>query len=140
MKPPHPSPPLGRIGACRRTIEAAEKLERDKATSSVRTRLRIILGELEATQGRREQASKYWQDAVALARETNDRVAHFKAEFRLFKFAVESGNASVLNALGRRLSRMAPWVPVAEPEIAEFRSLYAKHRKPKQRGVATTQP
>ena len=130
---------LERVGACRRTIQAAEKLERSKSTSSVRPRLRILLGDLESTQGHERQATTLWQEAISLARETSDRVALFKAEYRLFAAAVEARNSTVLNALGRRLSRMVPWIPTAEPEVAKFRELYALHRKPKQRGVAGSQ-
>jgi tetratricopeptide (TPR) repeat protein len=130
---------VGRIGATRRTIQAAEKLEHLKPTSSVRPRLRILLGEVEALQGHRDKASAHWHTAITMAKETNDRVAHFNAEFRLFKLAVESGNHAVLNSLGRRLSRMAPWIPTAEPEVEQFHALYSRHRKPKQRGVANPQ-
>jgi tetratricopeptide (TPR) repeat protein len=128
----------GRLGAARRAIQSAQKLEREFGISRA-ARIEYQLGELEFAEGRSAKASSRWLAAVELAKENSDRYIHFKAEFRLFKLAVRNGNATVLNALGRRLSRLAPWMAPTEPDVAEFRELYARHRKPKQRGVARAQ-
>jgi hypothetical protein len=98
-----------------------------------------MLGELELAEGRQKAASAHWLKAVEIARENSDRYVQFKADFQLFRLAIENRNATVLNSLGRRLSRLVPWIRSSEPDVAEFRRLYALHRKPKQRGVAHTQ-
>jgi tetratricopeptide (TPR) repeat protein len=128
-----------RWGAARRAIQSAQKLERELGTSRA-ARVHFLLGEIELAEGRPDKATSHWLKAVEIARENTDRYVQFKAEFQLFKRAIASKNATVLNALGRRLNRLAPWISSSEPDVAEFRNLYATHRKPKQRGVAASQP
>ena len=130
---------LGRFGASRRAIEAATRIERKLGISRCSARLEIVSGELAMKEAKPELALSHWHEAVRLAKSQNDRIAQFKAEFLLFQHAVETKNETVLNALGRRLSRLAPWIPNSEPEVEAFASLYAKNRKPKQRGVARSQ-
>jgi tetratricopeptide (TPR) repeat protein len=129
---------IGRLGAARRSIRAAERLEQELGTSRA-ARIEFMLGELELAEGRQKAASAHWLKAVEIARENSDRYVQFKADFQLFRLAIENRNATVLNSLGRRLSRLVPWIRSSEPDVAEFRRLYALHRKPKQRGVAHTQ-
>ena len=129
---------VGRFGAARRAIQSAQKLEKEIGTSRA-ARIEFMLGELELSEGRVTQASAHWLKSVEVAKENSDRYVQFKAEFQLFKLAIRNGNSTILNALGRRLNRLAPWIRASEPDVAEFRELYARHRKPKQRGVAASQ-
>jgi tetratricopeptide (TPR) repeat protein len=131
---------LRRYKAARRALGAAERLATELDANAIRARSRILLGEIEALDGNTRKASTLWHDAIELARRIRDTVVHFKAEFQLFKLSIAQGNLTVTNSLGRRLSRMTPWISRSEPEIAEFLRLYAVHRKPKQRGVANVQP
>jgi tetratricopeptide (TPR) repeat protein len=130
---------LGRISAARRAIQSAERLASDLNADAVRSRSRILLGEIEVLNGDQPKAAALWHDALEIARRSHDSVVHFKAEFQLFKLAVMQRNNTVTNALGRRLERMSPWIAPTEPEVAEFRALYLIHRKPKQRSVAARQ-
>ena len=129
-----------RYKAARTALGAADRLATELGADAVRSRSRILLGEIEALEGRSKKASELWRDAIEIARRTRDTVVHFKAEFQLFKLSIEQGNLTAANALGRRLNRMTPWISRSEPEVAEFARLFSIHRKPKQRGVAWPQP
>ena len=128
-----------RYKAARRALYAAERLATELNANGIRARSRILWGEIEALEGNHKKASEVWHDALEIARRTHDTVVHFKAEFQLFKLAIEQRNLSAANALGRRLNRMSPWISKSEPEIGEFLRLFAVHRKPKQRGIAGPQ-
>jgi tetratricopeptide (TPR) repeat protein len=128
-----------RYKAARRALSAADRLARELQADSIRARVRILLGEIESIEAHHDKASALWHEAVDIARRTHDSVVHFKAEFQLFKLAIAQDNATIVNALGRRLDRMTPWISRSEPEVSEFRQLYAIHRKPKQRSVAARQ-
>jgi tetratricopeptide (TPR) repeat protein len=130
---------LGRMKAARRALGAADRLATKVSANSTRARSRILLGEIEFAEKNLVRASSLWHEALEIARQTHDSVVHFKAEYQLFKLAITQGNKTVVNALGRRLERMAPWISPSEPEVGEFRRLYAIHRKPKQRSVARVQ-
>jgi tetratricopeptide (TPR) repeat protein len=128
----------GRFGAARRAIRSAQKLEAELGTSRA-ARIELVLGEIELAEGKPKRAVEHLLRAVETARSNMDRYVQFKAEFLLFKNAIANRNSTVLNALGRRLSRIGAWVPASDPDLTEFRKLYALHRKPKQRGVAASQ-
>jgi tetratricopeptide (TPR) repeat protein len=130
---------LRRLQAARRALRSADRLATEIGADAIRSRSRILLGEIELIEQKPAKASLLWHEALDIARRTHDSVVHFKAEFQLFKLAVIQGNKTVVNALGRRLERMAPWIAPNEPEVGEFRQLYAVHRKPKQRTVARSQ-
>ncbi|HEX4824572.1 MAG TPA: helix-turn-helix transcriptional regulator [Candidatus Polarisedimenticolaceae bacterium] len=130
---------LRRFQAARRALRSADRLAATLDADSIRSRSRILLGEIELLENRPARASALWHEALEIARTTRDAVVHFKAEFQLFKLAIEHDNKTVLYALGRRLDRMAPWISPSEPEVPEFKRLYAIHRKPKQRSVAGSQ-
>lgn len=129
-----------RFTAARRALGAADRLATEFGADALRARSRILLGEIEALQGSAKKATTLWHDAIEIARRTHDTVVHFKAEFQLFKLWIDQGNLTAANSLGRRLNRMTPWISRSEPEVVEFLRLFAIHRKPKQRGVATQQP
>lgn len=128
-----------RFKAARRALASADRLAAELQADSIRARSRILLGEIELLDGNQSKASSLWHEALDIARRTHDSVVHFKAEFQLFKLAVDAGNRTLVNALGRRLERMTPWISPSESEVSEFRRLYAVHRKPKQRSVASLQ-
>ena len=131
---------MRRYKAARTALGAADRLATELGADAVRSRSRVLLGEIEALEGHSKKASALWHDAIEIARRTRDTVVHFKAEFQLFKLSIEQGNLTAANALGRRLNRMTPWISRSEPEVAEFARLFSIHRKPKQRGVARPQP
>jgi hypothetical protein len=128
-----------RYKAARRALGAADRLAARLGADGIRARNRILLGELEALDGNTKLASDHWHDAIEISRRTQDSVVRFKAEFQLFKLAIDQRNMTAAQALGRRLSRMTPWISKSEPEVGEFLELFAIHRKPKQRGVARPQ-
>ena len=129
-----------RFKAARRALGAADRLATELGADALRSRSRVLLGEIELLEGHSKKASTLWHDAIEIARRTHDTVVHFKAEFQLFKLSIDQGNLTAANALGRRLNRMTPWISRSEPEVAEFLRLFAIHRKPRQRGVAKLQP
>jgi tetratricopeptide (TPR) repeat protein len=128
-----------RFKAAARASMTANKLASKIGADAVRSRSRLMLGDLAALDGDLKRASALWHDALEIARRTRESVVIFDAEFRLFKLSIQQANPTVTQALGRRLNRMTPWIPHGEAEIEEFLRLYAIHRKPKQRGVAGAQ-
>jgi hypothetical protein len=122
-----------------RPAAAASDAAKKSGADAIRARSRVLLGEIEVVEGNAKKASELWHDAIEIARRNHDTVVHFKAEFQLFKLSIAQDNMTAVNALGRRLTRMAPWISRSEPEVSEFLRLFAIHRKPKQRGVAAAQ-
>ena len=114
---------LERYRAARSSLNAAENIARPLEQRRALALGRILLGEIEALEHRPQLAKKCWKEAVAIARELNDKVLRFKAEFLLFKQAREDGNAAVARALGRRLLRLSPWLPCNVPELSEFKRI-----------------
>lgn len=114
---------LRRYRASRRSLEAAERIARPQGMKRVLALGRILLGEIEVIEDRLRLATTYWKEAVSLAKDLNDKVLRFKAEFLLFKQAREEGNAAVARALGRRLLRLSAWLPHNVPELTEFKRI-----------------
>jgi tetratricopeptide (TPR) repeat protein len=129
----------GRLGASRRSLGVAYRIATDASVDGIRARVQILLGEIEATEGRQQKARGLWLEALEIAKKAHDRVACFKAEFQLFKNALDSGNATAAGAYGRRLNRLWPWIPPDEPEVSEFRALWLQHRPGRRRRVAGSQ-
>ena len=81
-------------------------------------------------------------DTIEIARRTHDTVGAFqRRSFSSFQWRLDrAGAPDGRQRLGRRLNRMmTPWISGSEPEVVEFRRLFAIHRKLKQRGVAKPQ-
>jgi tetratricopeptide (TPR) repeat protein len=129
-----------RFGAARRALEVAFRIATASGNEGTRSRSKILLGEIEALQGRRSKAVSLWHDALDIAKKAHDRVAAFKAEFQLFKSALDEGHATAANAFGRRLNRLWPWIPLGEVEVGQFRELWSRHRPKRKRGFARAQP
>jgi len=127
----------GRVKAARKAAVAAERLATSLGLDSTRARARVLLGQIEAKAGNSKKAASLWLDAITIARKTRDSVVQFNAEYELYKMAIENGHLTAAHALGKRLNRMTPWVSHGETHAEAFLKLYAVHRKPKQRGVAT---
>jgi transcriptional regulator with XRE-family HTH domain len=122
-----------RFRAARTAALAAERLATQVGAQSTRARSRILLGQIEAHEGRTKKAMALWNDAADIARGTRDSVAQFNAELELYKLSIARGHLVAANALGKRLNRMTPWISHSEAAVPEFLRLYAIHRKPKQR-------
>jgi len=83
----------------------------------------ILLGLLDERENRTARAGQRWREAVLTAKAVNDKSLRFRAEFYLFRQALQSNNAPAARAMRRRLSRLAPWLPTRVEELAEFRRL-----------------
>jgi tetratricopeptide (TPR) repeat protein len=128
----------GRVGAARRAISSADRIASSVDHQGVRSRVRILLGEIEAGIGKHERAADLWRDAIAIARRINDKTLHFKAEFRLYEQAVSLGRDSIAAAFERRLLKLASWIPPHVEELRAFKTLSeARPRSP--RSVARAQ-
>jgi hypothetical protein len=67
-----------------------------------------------------------------------DHELKFRAEFRLYRRALEDHNLDVAEPLARRLRKLSPWVPSEIEELKAFRTLYTPPRA-KRRHVARSQ-
>ena len=84
---------------------------------------KILMGEIDAIEHRETLAAKRWREAADIARELDDKVIRFKAEYFLYKQAQQTGNDPVARSLQRRLRKLAHWVPDDTPELLDFKSL-----------------
>ncbi|HEX6851775.1 MAG TPA: helix-turn-helix transcriptional regulator, partial [Candidatus Polarisedimenticolaceae bacterium] len=97
---------LGRTGAGRRAMAAAERIASKLDLHDVRVRIRLSLGEFDFREQKFESAIGYWQDAARLARESRDRTLLFMAEHRLMKQAIAEGRRNYAQSLARHLQRL----------------------------------
>jgi tetratricopeptide (TPR) repeat protein len=128
-----------RLGAARRAVDVAFRLATQTGSDGTRARMRILLGEIESLGGQKERAVPLWLEALEIAKRSHDRVAAFKAEFQLFKHALDEGHTTAANSFGRRLNRLWPWIQPGEDEVGQFRQLWVAHRPRRGRRVATSQ-
>ncbi len=130
---------LEKLSSARRAITSAKRLARRQGLNRTLAFLQVLLGEIEELENKPKQASARWREAALLAKKNNDRPLRFRAELLLFRQALSVGNEAAARAVERRLLRLAPWVPEAAEELAEFRRLRSE-RTPRARRVATAQP
>jgi len=113
----------GRIGAARRCLLSAERIASRHDAQRQRILCRILLGEIEAKEGNQQKALRLWREAVQMAKDTHDHVLRFKAEFQLYKHALNSNDRATADSLARILERRSTWVPHDVEELDEFRVL-----------------
>ena len=114
---------LNRYRAARSAIYAAQRIMAPLNQDRSLALGKILLGEIEALEDRTRAAEKHWRDAVAIAKNLNDRTLRFKAEFQLYKLASDEGNQPVARAIQRRLLKLSPWLPADTPELSEFKHM-----------------
>lgn len=130
---------LGRFGAAKRALGAAERIASRLDMRDSRVRIRISLGEVALKEGNRELAASLWFEAANIARQTRDKTLLFMSEYRLLQLAVDDGRRSYAQSLARRLHRLTPWILPSTDELANFRTLAAEHgllARRRRRGVA----
>jgi tetratricopeptide (TPR) repeat protein len=114
---------LGRLRAAKRAVVVAEKLATRFEQPRARALSRILMGEIDLAEDKDDLAVRRWREAAAIAKQLDDKELRFKAEYFLFKQAQQSGNRPVARSLGRRLRKLAQWVPEDTPELSDFRHL-----------------
>jgi transcriptional regulator with XRE-family HTH domain len=87
----------------------------------------LFLGQLDVHAGRRDDAVRRWRRAAAGAVELHNQRLAFAAEFFVYRSALDSGYAALARAAQRRLERLAPWVPMHLPLLAQFRETAEAH-------------
>jgi tetratricopeptide (TPR) repeat protein len=112
-----------RLRTAKRALAAAERLGLKHHAHRSRMLTRILLGEIALKEGREETAVGLWREAIRMAKATNDHVSRFKAEFQLYKHAVESGDSNTAASLSRLLTRRSNWIPRNVEELGEFKAL-----------------
>jgi tetratricopeptide (TPR) repeat protein len=112
-----------RLGAAKRSLSAAERISIDHDLQHVRALARILLGEIAAKEGRAARAVSLWRQAIDVARSLHDTEIRFKAEFQLYKHAVEIGDASTASSMYRLLVRRSTRVSDHVEELKQFRLL-----------------
>jgi tetratricopeptide (TPR) repeat protein len=131
---------MKRVSSAKRALFAAERVARSHQMERTLAFLRILLGEIEETENRSEQAAAHWREAASMGKKNHDRLLRFKAEVLLYRQALRSGNSAPARAIERRLRKLSPWIPEGAPEFLEFKQLMAGNRAPSTRRVAATQP
>jgi tetratricopeptide (TPR) repeat protein len=129
---------LNRHAAARRALLASQKIAAPLGQLRTLAHIELTLGDLQKEKAAPDQARAHWRNGLRTAHELRDHGLKFKAEFRLFKQALEDRDASIAEPLARRLRKLAPWVPSDSEELKEFRALYTPPRA-KPRLVARTQ-
>lgn len=133
---------LKRNSAARRALSAAKAIAEPLGQQRTLAHIELTLGDLLKQSDMTDQARIHWRNGLRTAHELRDQGLKFKAEFRLFKQALEDNDASIAEPLARRLRKLLPWVPSDAEELKEFRALYHPPRaKPRivaraQRGTA----
>ena len=130
---------LHRPKAARRALAASERLATSLGATRTRALVRIVLGEIEEADGRRMEATRQWREALDMAKHIRDKIVQFKAEFFLFRQALRQGEDAVAGAIGRRLSRLAAWIPSDVEELPEFKELTNRRPTKRRRRVPASQ-
>ena len=113
----------GRLRAARRALAASERLAEPIKQHRALALGRILLGVIESLEHHDELATLRWREAARIARQLDDKVLRFKAEYYLFRQAHQRGDQPVARALHRRLRKLSHWVPDETPELADFNVL-----------------
>ncbi len=129
---------LGRHSAARRALAAAQDIAEPLGQQRTLALVQLTLGDLLRRLNNQQQAQTHWRAGLRIAHELRDYGLKFKAEFRLFKQAVENHDDTVSQPLARRLRKLLPWVPADAVELREFRALYQPPRA-RPRRVAPAQ-
>lgn len=137
---------MGSYGASRRAALAAAKLCDSLDMRRSWALSQILLGELDELDGTLDVAMRRWKEAAQVARDLNDRQLRFKAEFVLFRRALNASELPVARAIHRRLRRLVPWVPRDTEEVEDFNRLVAsagnrlswKPHKPDDQSIVTS--
>jgi tetratricopeptide (TPR) repeat protein len=109
--------------SAQRALAAAERLALSVHDTRTRVLIRVLGGELSEAEGLHSEATRRWHEALELARSLNDKILQFKAEFYLYRHALRREEEATARALGRRLLRLAAWIPADLEELAQFREL-----------------
>lgn len=130
-----------RYTAARRALLSADRLAGPLGQNRIRALVRILLGEVEELNSKPVAAAQHWREAASIAKDMNDRIIKFRAEYFLYKQARSQGHALEAKAIEKRLNRVAPWIPREVAELGEFHQLVALAAlAAKRKKVAQLQP
>ena len=119
---------MRRYSAARRALAAAQEIASALGQQRTLAHIQLTLGDLAAANGQGSHATSHWRNGLKLANELRDHELKFRAEFRLFKKALDEGDVAVAEPLARRLRKLSPWVPAESEELKHFRILYSPPR------------
>ena len=114
---------VGRLRSSKRALAAAERIAVAHDLLRDRALARVLSGEIAIREDEPSKALLLWREAIDIARKLHDPVVRFKAEFQLYKHAVDSGDTSSASSMKRLLRRRASWVPDNLEELREFKRL-----------------
>lgn len=130
---------LGRYKSARRALAASERIAAPLHQDRTRALIRIKLGEIEELEGKPQEAAQHWREAANMARQRNDRVVRFQAEYYLYRQALNVGDGMTARAIGRRLLRTSAWIREDIEELDAFRKLNAAHETYPRKRVPSSQ-
>jgi transcriptional regulator with XRE-family HTH domain len=124
-----------RYRSARRALISAERLASRLHHERTKAVVRILLGEIEEIENRPREATEHWRAAAEIARQLNDKILRFKAEYLLYRHAIATGNRLAARAIEKRLHRISPWLPQEVEELAAFRGTASVSSRPKRKRV-----
>ncbi|HEX5042528.1 MAG TPA: helix-turn-helix transcriptional regulator [Candidatus Polarisedimenticolaceae bacterium] len=129
---------MRRYSASRRALAAAQEVAVPLGRQRTLAHIQLTLGDLALANGQVDHAAAHWRNGLHIAHTLRDHELKFRAEFRLYRKALEDHNLDIAEPLARRLRKLSPWVPSEIEELKAFRTLYTPPRA-KRRQVARSQ-
>ena len=130
---------MKRYSAARRTAEASRTLSRRLDRPRSYALSLILLGELDELDKKPATAMRRWKQAAEIAKKISDKELRFKADFVMYRRALQTGDQPIARAILRRLRRLAPWIPADNHELTVFKSLVSGDSAPSQQSVSVVQ-
>jgi tetratricopeptide (TPR) repeat protein len=114
---------LRNIARARRLTAAAKRMSEEHEMPLGLAYSELLLGWIDESDGRPEQALARWRRAAALAARIDYPRIVFTAEVEIFRQAKDAGDVARARASKRRLERLVPWIPRYIPAYRRFKQL-----------------
>jgi hypothetical protein len=114
---------LGRLGASRRSLGAADRIASKFQYEAIRVRIRILAGEILEVCGDLDSAERAWKEGLDTAKRIGDATLMFKVKFFLYRAARASGRPALAKKLASALRNLSPWIPESTEELRLFSKL-----------------
>jgi transcriptional regulator with XRE-family HTH domain len=121
---------LRNIARARRLTAAAKRISEEHDMPLGLAYSEILLGWIDESDGRVEQALARWRNATAIAARIDYPRIAFTAEVEIFRHATQAGEVARARASRRRLERLVPWIPRYIPAYRKFGQLIGRVEPP----------
>lgn len=113
---------LGRLGAARRFLAAANRTAERLHLEGLRVKVLILSGEIHLASGDMDGAEGCWKEGLRTANGIGDTVLAFKVKYFLYQHSQQTGKRAIAARFQRSLERMSPWIPPDTEELRAFRA------------------